>query len=108
MHQSGLLEVELFDVCRINFMGPFPPLHNNLYILVAANYVSKWVEAITAPSNDSKVVVIILKKNLFTRFDTPRALLRDSGKHFYNKPVETLLKRFFHKPHLISPKQVAK
>ena len=46
MPQSGILEVELFDVWGIDFMGPFPPSHSNFYILVAVNYVSKWVEAI--------------------------------------------------------------
>jgi len=41
MPQSGILEVELFDVRGIDFMGPFPPSHNNLYIVVAVDYVSK-------------------------------------------------------------------
>jgi len=39
MPQQGILEVELFDVWGIDFMGPFPPSYNNLYILVAINYV---------------------------------------------------------------------
>ena len=43
-------------------MGSFPPSHNNLYTLVAVNYVSKWVEAIAAHTNDSKVVIKFLKK----------------------------------------------
>jgi len=88
MPQSGTLEVELFDVWGIDFMGPFPPSHNNLYILVAVDYVSKWVEAIASPTNDSKVVLEFLRKNIFTRFGTPRALLSDNGTHFCNKPLE--------------------
>ena len=35
--QQGILEVELFDVWGIDFMGPFPPSYNNLYILVAVD-----------------------------------------------------------------------
>ena len=35
-----------FDVWGIDFMGPFPRSYNNEYILVAVDYVSKWVEAI--------------------------------------------------------------
>ena len=41
-----ILEVELFDLWGIDFMGPFPASYNNLYILLAVDYVSKWVEAI--------------------------------------------------------------
>ena len=50
----------------MDFMGPFLPSYNNLYILVAVDYVSKWVEAIATPTNDSKVVIRFFKKNIFT------------------------------------------
>jgi len=60
MPQSVILKVELFDVGGINFMGHFPPSHNNLYILVAVDYIFKWVEAIASPTNDSKVVLKFL------------------------------------------------
>ncbi len=38
----GILEVELFDVGGIDFMGPFPSSFSNKYILVGVDYVSKW------------------------------------------------------------------
>ena len=41
-----ILEVELFDIWGMDFMGPFPSSFINLYILLAVDYVSKWVEAI--------------------------------------------------------------
>ena len=41
MPLNNILEVELFDVWGIDFMGPFPPSFGNLYILVAVDYVSK-------------------------------------------------------------------
>jgi len=62
MPQSGIPEVELFDVWGIDFVGPFPPSHNNLYILVAVDYVSEYVEAIASPTDDSKVFLKFLKK----------------------------------------------
>ena len=40
------LQVELFDVWGIDFMGPFPKSGDAEYILVAVDYVSKWVEAL--------------------------------------------------------------
>ncbi|GKE56835.1 reverse transcriptase domain-containing protein [Tanacetum coccineum] len=53
-------------------MGPFPSLRGTKYILVAVDYLSKWVEAKALPTNDAQVVCKFLK-SLFARFDTPRA-----------------------------------
>lgn len=39
MSFNNILEVELFDVWGINFMGPFPPSFNNMYILLAVDCV---------------------------------------------------------------------
>ncbi|KAI4330412.1 hypothetical protein MLD38_028702 [Melastoma candidum] len=41
MPLQGILEVELFDVWGIDFMGPFISSFNNKYILMADDYVSK-------------------------------------------------------------------
>jgi len=75
-------------------MDPFPLSHNNLCILLAVDYNSKWMEAIATPTNDSKVVIMFLKKNILTRFGTPRALLSDNGTHFCNKPLKSILKKY--------------
>nr|GEU81690.1 DNA-directed DNA polymerase [Tanacetum cinerariifolium] len=53
------------------------------YILVAVDYLSKWVEAKALPTNDAKVVVKFLK-SLFSRFSIPRAIISDRGTHFCN------------------------
>ena len=73
---------DIFDVWGIDFMRPFPKSYGNEYILVAMDYVSKWVEAVALPTNDARVVIKFLKKNIFTRFGTPRALISDGGTHF--------------------------
>nr|GEU81769.1 reverse transcriptase domain-containing protein [Tanacetum cinerariifolium] len=44
----------------IDFMGPFPSSKGNKYILVAVDYLSKWVEAKALPTNDARVVVKFL------------------------------------------------
>ncbi|XP_021736138.1 uncharacterized protein LOC110702691 [Chenopodium quinoa] len=41
MPQIGILEVEIFDVWGVYYMGPFPSSNGNRYILVAVDYVSK-------------------------------------------------------------------
>ena len=89
-----ILEVELFDLWGIDFMGPFPASYNNLYILLAVDYVSKWVEAIPTRTNDAKVVAHFLRSNIFSRFGTPRALITDNGTHFCNKVIDKVLQKY--------------
>ncbi|GJV81494.1 reverse transcriptase domain-containing protein [Tanacetum coccineum] len=72
MPQNAIQVCEIFDVWGIDFMGPFPSSYGNKYILVAVDYLSKWVEAKALPTNDARVVVKFLK-SLFARFGTPRA-----------------------------------
>ncbi|GJZ17016.1 reverse transcriptase domain-containing protein [Tanacetum coccineum] len=66
--------------------------HGNKYILVAIDYLSKWVETKALPTNDARVVVKFLK-SLFARFGTPRAIISDRGTHFCNDQfVKVMLK----------------
>jgi hypothetical protein len=44
------LQIEIFDV----FMGPFPKSHDNEYIPVAIDYVSKWVEVLPCKAANAK------------------------------------------------------
>ena len=94
MSLNNIIKVELFDVWGIDFMGPFPASCGNRYILVAVDYVSKWVEAVARATNDSKTVVQFLKKNIFTCFGTPRALISDEGTHFVSKQFGQVLKKY--------------
>lgn len=61
MPQNSILIYENFDVWGIDFMSPFPTSIRNEFILVAIDYVSKWMEAQAFPLNDAKVVVKFLK-----------------------------------------------
>ncbi|XP_050876307.1 uncharacterized protein LOC127080012 [Lathyrus oleraceus] len=92
-------------VLQSDFMGPFPPSCGKNYILVAVDYVSKWVEVLALPTNDAKVVVTFLKNNIFSRFGVPRALISDEGTHFLNKLMENLLKKFNVKHKITTPYQ---
>ena len=60
MPLQGILVVQMFYVWGIDFMGPFPPSFGNLYILLAGDYVSRWVEEIACLRNDANTVVIFL------------------------------------------------
>nr|GFB06129.1 reverse transcriptase domain-containing protein [Tanacetum cinerariifolium] len=64
MPQNAIQIYEIFDVWGIDFMGPFPSSRGNKYILVAIDYLSKWVEAKARPTNDARVVCKFLKSIL--------------------------------------------
>ena len=85
MPLTNILVVEHFDVWGIDFMGLFPSSYRHKYILLAVDYVSKWVEAILTITCDAKVVLLFIKSNIFSRFGTPRAIISDEGSHFCNK-----------------------
>ncbi|GJV14729.1 reverse transcriptase domain-containing protein [Tanacetum coccineum] len=77
----------------IDFMGPFLSSRENKYILVAVDYLSKWVEAKALPTNDARVVVKFFK-SLFARFRTPRAIISDRGSHFCNDQFPKVMSKY--------------
>ncbi|KAG7610777.1 Ribonuclease H-like superfamily [Arabidopsis suecica] len=103
MPHKFILEVEVFDCWGIDFMGPFPSSNKNLYILVAVDYVSKWVEAIASPKNDSVVVMKLFKSIIFPCFGVPRIIISDGGKHFINKILAKLLLHYGVKHRVATP-----
>ncbi|XP_038697215.1 uncharacterized protein LOC119994952 [Tripterygium wilfordii] len=65
-------------------MGPFPKSHGNEYILVAVDYVSKWVEAVASSTNKSEVVIRLLQGIIF-----PRAVATLLSKYHITHRVAT-------------------
>ncbi|GKD30763.1 reverse transcriptase domain-containing protein, partial [Tanacetum coccineum] len=78
---------------KISFHRPFPSSRRNKYILVAIDYLSKWVEAKALPTNDARVVVKILK-SLFAQFGTPRAIISDRGTPFCNDQFAKVMLKY--------------
>ncbi|GJS80581.1 reverse transcriptase domain-containing protein [Tanacetum coccineum] len=81
------------ELVKNYFMGPFPSTRGNKYILVAVDYLSKWVKAKALPTNDARVVVKFLK-SLFARFGTPRAIISDRGTHFCNDKFAKVMSKY--------------
>nr|GEW26808.1 reverse transcriptase domain-containing protein [Tanacetum cinerariifolium] len=77
----------------IDFMGPFPNSKGKKYILIAVDYLSKWVEAKALPTNDARVVVKFLK-SLFSRFGTPKAIISVHGTHFCNDQFAKVMSKY--------------
>ncbi|GJR03073.1 reverse transcriptase domain-containing protein [Tanacetum coccineum] len=93
MPQNSIHVCEIFNVWGIDFMGSFPSSRGNKYILVAVDYLSKWVEAKALPTNDARVVCKFLK-SLFARFGAPRAIISDRGTHFCNDQFAKVMLKY--------------
>ena len=93
MPLNPILVVKIFDVLGIDFMSLFAMSHGYKYILVAIDYVSKWIDVVACKSNDHKVVVNFLKENAFSHFGFPCAIISDGGKHFCNCTFEGLMRK---------------
>ena len=94
MPLNPMLVIEIFDCWGIDFMGPFPSSFGYLYILLAVDYVSKWVEAVACRNNDNTTVVKFLKENVLSRYGTPRVIISDQGTHFCNRSFEALMRKY--------------
>ena len=79
------LQIDMFDVWGINYMGPFQRSGDAEFILVAVDYVSKWVEALPCPAADSKHAMKMFHEGMFPKFCTPRMVISDGGSHFIDK-----------------------
>jgi hypothetical protein len=93
MPQQVILEVELFDVWGIDYVGPLPSSQVYKHILVAVDYVSIWIEAIPTVHVDSRSVCKMLKQTIFPRFGIPRVVISDGGAHFNNAQLQNLFKK---------------
>nr|GEX31472.1 reverse transcriptase domain-containing protein [Tanacetum cinerariifolium] len=93
MPQNSIQVCEIFDIWGIDFIGPFPSSRGNKYILVAVDYLSKWVEVKALPTNDARVVCKILK-SLFAMFGTSCAIISDRGTHLFNDQFAKVMLKY--------------
>jgi hypothetical protein len=64
------LQIDIFDVCGIDIMGPFKNSFGFEYILVMVDYVSKWVEAIPCCKASTEESITMIKNVIFPHFGT--------------------------------------
>ena len=71
------------QVIAIDIMGPLPEsTHKNSYIVVIADYFTKWVEALPIHNQEALTVAKKLGDEVFCRFGIPEQLHSDKGKQF--------------------------
>ncbi|GKC71202.1 reverse transcriptase domain-containing protein [Tanacetum coccineum] len=93
MPQNSIQVCKIFDIWGIDLISPFPSSRGNKYILVAVDYLSKWVEAKALPTNDAQFVCNFLK-SIFACFGTPRAIISDRGTHFCNDQFAKVMLKY--------------
>ncbi|KAK1662502.1 hypothetical protein QYE76_050661 [Lolium multiflorum] len=94
MPMNYTLVIEPFDCWGFDFMGPFPSSEGNTHILVAVDYVTKWVEAIPTKSADGETSLKMLLDIIFPRFGVPRYIMTDGGSHFIHGGFRKTLAKY--------------
>jgi transposase InsO family protein len=87
------IQIDLFDVWGIDFMGPFKNSYGYEYILVMVDYVSKWVEAMPCRKASTEESITMIKNVIFPHFGTPRILISDGGTHVTGKNFKKCLSK---------------
>jgi transposase InsO family protein len=87
------LQIDLFDVWGIDFMGPFKNSQRFEHILVMDDYLSKWVESMPCRKASMEEFIAMIKSMIFPRFGTPRILISDGGTHFTEKNFKKCLSK---------------
>ena len=92
-----IMSARAFAKWGIDFVGPIkPPAKGSgaQYIIVATDYLTKWVEAKAMPRNDARTMAKFLFKDIFTIYGLPLEIVSDKGVHFVNEVIEFLLAEF--------------
>ena len=74
MSHHPVLPLEPFQKWGLDFMGPIKPAAQhtgNPYILVATDYCTKWVEAVSLRDNKASSVASFLYNTIMCRFGCP-------------------------------------
>ena len=70
----------------LDILGPLPESEkSNKYILVVADYYTKWTEAYAIPNQEAETVAKIVVDEFVSRFGVPRQLHSDQGRNFVSK-----------------------
>ena len=72
-----------FFKCGIEFLNCLPTsAKGHVYIIVAMDYFTKWVEAMPTYAEDGKTTTLFLFNHIITRFGISRAIMTNHGSHF--------------------------
>ena len=77
-------------VCA-DIMGPLPETERgSKYVLVVADYYTKWVEVYGIPNQEATTVAVKLVDETFCRFSPPEQLHSDQGRQFESQLIKEI------------------
>ena len=72
-----------FDRIVMDILGPLPVTNKgNKYILIFAEYLTKWIEAVAIPDCKAETVVDTFMDKIICQFGAPKQLLSDNAAYF--------------------------
>ena len=81
-----------FHTWGLDLIGPInPPSNGYIWILVAIEYFTKWVEAVLLKKATSPTIANFIREHIICRFGIPHKIVGDNGTPFINKDVRKLL-----------------
>uniref|UniRef100_A0A2N9GDZ7 Integrase catalytic domain-containing protein n=1 Tax=Fagus sylvatica TaxID=28930 RepID=A0A2N9GDZ7_FAGSY len=84
-----------FHTWGLDLIGPINPASGGyIWILVATEYFTKWVEAIPLRKATGAAVANFIREHIITRFGIPYKLITDNGTPFINKDVREVLEHY--------------
>ena len=98
--QSKFRVMDCFRALAIDHLGPFPTSSaGNKYVLVAADYSSRYCFAFASKNNNTETVKRLLSENIFLKFGTAELVISETHKVFVSKSVKEFaaLYNFKHK-----------
>ena len=89
-----------FHTSGLDLVRPVsPPSHGYIWILVAMEYFTKWVEVIPFLKATGGAVANFIKENVIVRFGVSHRIISDNGTPFVNSGVRKMLEFYQIKHH---------
>ena len=83
-----------FEKVGIDLLGPFPiSKQGNRMIIVAVDYLTKWVELQAIPTGKADDVSEFFVKQIFLRHGAPEKIITDRGKCFLAELTQSVIKK---------------
>jgi transposase InsO family protein len=81
------------QMVAMDIVGPFPEsLAGNTFVLVVADYFTRWTEAYPIPNQEATTVAKKLVDQFFFRFSPPEQLHSDQGRNFESEVITEVCK----------------